>query len=304
MDALLTEKAHRQQSELSWLRETDTKISRRGFLDIMDKLDKVRGIGVGGLELPSEIGARVQQMVREGLRFTAQAFQQMGVQPRTAIMTATLRDMEASLIDAALTLFEGLIGRAYNKAKKRVDEALIAQADDAKRRLARVANVLDAILKAHERDESIEAAIAAVTTWEALSADTQLLRRSSRTGMVDVLSELRREHYVFKAIGPRLLNAVTFQSRASAAPLLDALAIIKGLGDNTRKPLPDKVPETIIGRSWRPHVFKDGGIDRQYYELAVYFALGTALRAGDVSRDRSRSLTSKRSFPLSLLSSD
>ena len=40
---------------------------------IMDKLDKVRGIGVGGLELPSEIGARVQQMVREGLRFTAQA---------------------------------------------------------------------------------------------------------------------------------------------------------------------------------------------------------------------------------------
>src|ERR1700694_1331965 len=117
----------------------------------------------------SEVGARVQQMVREGLRFTAQAFQQMGVQPRTAIMTATLRDMEASLIDAALTLFEGLIGRAYNKAKKRVDEALIEQADDAKQRLARVANVLDAILKAHERDESIEAAIAAVTTWEALS---------------------------------------------------------------------------------------------------------------------------------------
>jgi hypothetical protein len=98
--------------------------------------------------------------------------------------------------------------------------ALNEQADDAKQRLARVANVLDAILKAHERDESIKAAIAAVTTWEALSADTKLLRRSSRTGMVDVLSELRREHYVFKAIGPRLLNAVTFQSRASAAPLL------------------------------------------------------------------------------------
>ena len=29
-------------------------------------------------------------------------------------------------------------------------------------------------------------------------------------------------------------------------------------------------------------MFKDGGIDRQYYELAVYFAVGTALRAGDV----------------------
>jgi TnpA family transposase len=49
IDALLTEKAHRQESELSWLRETDAKISRRGFFEIIDKLDKVRGIGVGGL---------------------------------------------------------------------------------------------------------------------------------------------------------------------------------------------------------------------------------------------------------------
>jgi hypothetical protein len=51
-----------------------------------------------------------REMVREGLRFTAQAFQQMSVPQRTAVMTATLRDIEASLVDAALSLFEGLIG--------------------------------------------------------------------------------------------------------------------------------------------------------------------------------------------------
>ena len=62
-------------------------------------------------------------MVREGLRFTAQAFQQMSVPQRTAVMTATLRDIEASLVDAALSLFEGLIGRAYNRAKKRVEDS-------------------------------------------------------------------------------------------------------------------------------------------------------------------------------------
>jgi TnpA family transposase len=282
MDAILAEKAHRQQSELSWLLKTKTKISRRGFLEIVDKLDKVREIGLGTLDLPPEIGARVQQMVREGLRFTTQAFQQMGVAQRTAIMTATLRDIEASLVDAALNLFEGLIGRAYNKAKKRVAEALLGQADETKQRLARVADVLDAILNAHDCSENIEAAIAGVTTWDTLSADAKLIRGSSRSVKVDVLSELGREHYVFKATGPRLLAAISFLGRASAAPLLDALAIIKGLDGDTRKPLPDKVPETIIEPSWRPHVFKNGGIDRQYYELAVYFALATALRAGDV----------------------
>jgi hypothetical protein len=197
MDALLTRKTHRQQSELSWLREGNAKVSGRGFLEIMDKLDKVREVGVASLELTPEIAARQQQMVREGLRFTAQAFQQMSVPQRSAVMTATLRDIEASLVDAALSLFEGSIGRAYNSAKKRVEDTLLDQADESKQRLARVADVLDAILKAHERKESIDVAIAAVTTWDTLSADARLIRRSSRDGKVDVLSELRREHHVF-----------------------------------------------------------------------------------------------------------
>ena len=282
MDALLTEKTHKQQSELSWLREGVAKISGRGLFEIMDKLDKVREVGVGSLELPPEITARQQQMVREGLRFTAQAFQQMGASQRTAVLTATLRDIEVSLVDAALSVFEGLIGRAYNRAKRRVEDTLSDQADESKQRLARVADVLDAILKAHERKESIDAAIAAVTTWDLLSADARLIRRSSRDGKVDVVSELRREHYVFKAIGHRFLTAISFQGRASAVPLLDALAILKELAGDAQKSLPEKVPETIVERSWRPHVFKDGGIDRPYYELAVYFALGSALRAGDV----------------------
>jgi TnpA family transposase len=282
MDALLTGKTHRQQSELSWLREGNAKISGRGFLEIMDKLDKVREIGVGSLELTPEIAARQQQMVREGLRFTAQAFQQMGASQRTAVLTATLRDIEASLVDAALSLFEGLIGRAYNRAKKRVEDTLSDQADESKQRLARIADVLDAILKAHERKESIDVAIAAVTTWDTLSVDARLIRRASRDGRVDVVSELRREHYVFKAIGHRFLTAICFQGRASAIPLLEALAILKELGGDAQKSLPAKVPETLVERSWRPHVFKDGGIDRPYYELAVYFALGWALRAGDV----------------------
>ncbi len=282
MDALLTDKTHRQQSELSWLRDTTAKLSARGFIDIMDKLDKARSIGISSIVLPPEIAARVQQMVREGLRFTTQAFQQMGTDQRVAVMTATLQDIEATLVDAALTLFEGLIGRAYNKAKDRVDEALLERTDDDKQRLARIADVLDAIIEARNSGENIETAIAAVTSWDTLSADAKSIRRSSRPRKIDVLTELGREHRVFKLIGARFLNAITFQGRASAAPLLDALAIIKGIAADRRKPIPDKVPESIVERSWRPHVFKETGIDRAYYELAVYFALGSALRAGDV----------------------
>ena len=63
----------------------------------MEKLDKVRSVGVGSIDLPPEIGVRLQQMVREGLRFTAQAFQQMSTSSRTADgMRPLNRDQEPS----------------------------------------------------------------------------------------------------------------------------------------------------------------------------------------------------------------
>ena len=53
--------------------------------------------------------------------------------------------------------------------------------------MARVADELDCNPKAHDRDESNDAAITAVTTWDTLSADACLNRRSTRSGKVDVL---------------------------------------------------------------------------------------------------------------------
>src|SRR5262249_2353193 len=63
----------------------------------------------------------------------------------------------------------------------------------------------------------------------------------------------------------------------------------KGFAGDTSKRLPDKVPETFIERSWRPHVFKDGGIDRQYYELATYLVPEKRLRLQPLVSSRSNS---------------
>jgi len=84
----------------------------------MDKLDKVRGIGVGGSSCHRDRRPR-PAMVREGLRFTAQPSSRWA-STRTAIMTATLRDMEASLIDAALTFIRGIDRPRHNKREARV----------------------------------------------------------------------------------------------------------------------------------------------------------------------------------------
>jgi len=60
-------------------------------------------------------------MAREGVRLTAQAFQQMGAARRYTMLVATLRDLEATLTDAAIGMFGSLVGRANLRARKRLE---------------------------------------------------------------------------------------------------------------------------------------------------------------------------------------
>src|SRR3546814_20617708 len=62
------------------------------------------------------------QMAREGARHTAQALQQMGPARRLTTLVATLRELEATLSDAAIAMFSALVGRANLNARKRLEE--------------------------------------------------------------------------------------------------------------------------------------------------------------------------------------
>ena len=282
VDALLADKSNGFQSRFRWLQEPPGKVGGRGFIEIMDRLDAVRAVGFAALDLPAPFAARLAQMAREGVRFTAQALQQMTPPRRCTVMAATLREIEIGLVDDALTMFESLIGRAYNNAKSRFEEARANQDDDVKARLIRVANVLDALIAAHTAKADIASAVLAVAPLETIGADARELRRSTRKDRGEILAELQREYRTFKLIWPRLLNAFKFESRASMSSLLEAVALLKERGTDTTKSLPATAPKDFIESAWRRYVFGKDGVDQRYYALAVFFALGSALRSGDV----------------------
>jgi hypothetical protein len=236
IDALLAEKTNGQQSRFRWLQEPAGKIGASSFVEIMDRFDVVRAIGLGALNLPAVFAERLAQMAREGVRFTAQAPQQMLAARRCTVMVATLRDIEIGLVDAELTMFESVIGRAHKNAKARLEEARANQSDDVKARLLRVADVLDAIIAAHTASKDISAAVLTVAPLETIRADARELRQSTRKSTSEVLAKLEPEHRTLKQIGPRLLNAFAFEGRASVSSLLKAIAVLKDIAQDTRKP--------------------------------------------------------------------
>jgi len=54
----MTRNAERQRSGPSWLRAGAASVSGRGFREVTNKLDKLREVWVGSLEMTPEIAAR------------------------------------------------------------------------------------------------------------------------------------------------------------------------------------------------------------------------------------------------------
>jgi hypothetical protein len=55
--------------------------------------------------------------------------QQMGEMRRYAVMLATLADLEVTLTDAALSMFQALVGRANLRARKRLEDTIASSAE-------------------------------------------------------------------------------------------------------------------------------------------------------------------------------
>ncbi|WP_292329594.1 DUF4158 domain-containing protein [Mesorhizobium sp.] len=180
LDALTAEKTHDRQSRFSWLREPTPRVASASLVGILDKIALVRGIGAQTVVTHTQYEPRLAQYAREGVRYTAQAFQQMGPARRHVILVGTLREFEATLTDAAIGMFGSLIGRAHLRARKRLEQTVAASADQRRARLIRVAGVLEAVSKAARAGGDIAAAVAAVASLSIRSTPTLLFSGEPR----------------------------------------------------------------------------------------------------------------------------
>src|SRR3546814_21089279 len=62
---------------------------------------------------------------------------------RRVILLATLREMEATLTDAAIAMFGALMGRAHLRARKRLEQGIAISGREGRDRLMRIATVLE-----------------------------------------------------------------------------------------------------------------------------------------------------------------
>jgi hypothetical protein len=150
---------------------------------------------------------------------------------RRVVLLATLRELEATLTDAAIDMFIALVGRAHLRARKRLEQRVAVSGREGRERMLRIARVLEAISQAARAGGDVAAAVDAVASLDIIDADAAIIRRTASPHRNEVLDEIAAEYRAFKRMGPSFVRAFDFQGRAGMQPLRDAMAILADLDE-------------------------------------------------------------------------
>jgi hypothetical protein len=102
---------------LAWLRDWPEAPARKNLLQVIERIALVRGLGIEADRERRIHQARYVAISREAQILSAQHFSRLDETRRLATLVIFAREMEVILIDAAITMFDRLIGRIAQRAE-------------------------------------------------------------------------------------------------------------------------------------------------------------------------------------------
>ena len=287
LDAVLVVDPPTGLTPLAWLREIATAPTPDNVRGLLDRLARVRDIG-----LPVTIGDavhpdRLRQLVREGRASSAQLIGRYTPSRRRATLAAMILDQEAKLIDAALDMADRIIGGSFTRGNNKQKKSYAATTRDVGRIMRLFDRTVAALEEAQESGTDGFAAVDAAVGWD------KLLRAR---GEARVIADLAGENPLVRAadqwsrlrkFAPLLLEAIEFKAGRGSASTIAAVNTLREMNRSGRRDVPPDAPMPFR-KEWRTLVREGGGKpDRRLWETGVMAHLRNKWRSGDVWVERS-----------------
>ena len=136
------------RSRLTWLRTPPHSTSALSMLALLERLTFVRAIA-----LPRHLGdnihpARLAKFAREGAVAPVNLLSDFGKRRRIASLAAQMLELETTLTDSAIALFERLTGRLFTRSRNSQDRSWSASKTQAGRLIRLFGGAIDAMVRA------------------------------------------------------------------------------------------------------------------------------------------------------------
>ncbi|WP_152872003.1 Tn3 family transposase [Deinococcus terrestris] len=281
VDALLGPQGAEPVSRFAWLGRPVGAPKAKNVLALLDKLAFVRTFPVQSNLRAFLPQSRLEHLAEEARRLSASHLGDFEPGRRRATLMAYLFDLSETLTDAVLDMHDRVMVGLLRDGEREAAEAFGQQGPPLVEQFGTFRSVCAAVIAAREQGADPYQAIEAVVNWQQL-VETVREREVVRAEQLDPLHHALKGYAKVRSYAPRMLAAFTFHAEGAAAPLVEALGLLREIYAANKRTLPEHVPISFVRQKWAGQVFRDGAIDRRAYELCVLDELRLALRAGDV----------------------
>jgi len=298
LEALLIVAKDEERTSLAWLREWPEAPRQRNLVEIVERLEATRKLGVGADRETRIHRARYAAIARECAIVSAQHLLRFDTTRRLATLVVLAREMEAVLVDAALAMFDKMLGAVFRRAEQAHKDNVVDRAKTLDVSARALLGMAKAMLAAKERGEDQVAAVERSLGWkrlETLVAETEAAVVDTRP---DNLGEIVERYVSVRRMSPVILDAFVFRSWKDSDPLLAALNVVRDLHTTGAKKIPAHSPMSFLRPVWRKLVKTNAGTDRRAYEVAVIMTLRERMQSGDVWVEGSRAFRAFDDFLL------
>jgi len=297
LDALLIVTDERERTPFAWLREWPEAPRQKNLLAVVERLEAVRKLGVAADREKRIHRARYTAIAREITILVPRDISRFDASRRLATLVVFAHEMEIALTDAALAMFDKMLGAVFRRADRAHNDNMVNRAKTLDASARALLGMAKAMLAAKEQGEDQVVAVERALGWERLKT-LVLQTEAVVSARPDNLGEIVERYASVRRMSPVILGAFVFRSWKEHDPLLTALDVVRELHASGAKKLPARSPTSFLRSTWRKLVKTNVGTDRRAYEVAVMMAVRERLRSGDVWVEGSRAFRAFDDFLL------
>jgi TnpA family transposase len=289
MDILIESPNETAKTIFAWLKADQGQSSPTTFLDIIEKLKKIRELELS-LNIKDVHPNRIRQLSRLGSKYEPHLFRRFDENKRYAMLALYLNDLSQRLIDLAVDIHDKQINILLSKGRKRQEQMQIQNGKMLNEKMIHFVDIGSALIKAKNENLDPYKTIEAIMSWEKVIASVEEAQKMTRPANYDYLDLIDNRYSQLRKYTPALVRYLEFSStNSSLLSLIESLKVINEMNEKGKRVVPENAPLGFLSNRWKKYVIeKDGSINRHYYEMAAFTELKNRIRSGDVAVTGSR----------------
>lgn len=282
--SLLKKIEGQRNTSLDNLRRPPVRVSGPGLVEALERLEVIRSLGVGIIDLSTIPNSRVKALAQYALVSKAQAIEDLQPDRKIATLLAFAHVLEANAQDDALDLFDLLVNKVFKDAVKSGEEQRLRTLRDLDLAARNLKVACEILLDPTYPDTIVRQIIFQQIPPETLSEAIQQVTSLTRPPNNHYYERLAVRYRSLRRYLPKLLTTIEFQGLPISQPVRDAAAFLQAL-DAPGKPSTrvNEAPGEIITSKWRSLVIEGRGrINLIFYTFCFLHQLQDGLSRHDI----------------------